>query len=68
MNTEINLNVMKKIYSIVLAVILLYGCDSFLDVKPKGKLLPEKVSILMERNIRCMVLPVIRTGGAWGVR
>lgn len=24
--------------------------------------------ILMERNIRCMVLPVIRTGGAWGVR
>lgn len=34
---------MKKIYSIVLAVILLYGCDSFLDVKPKGKLLPEKV-------------------------
>ncbi|WP_065218254.1 MULTISPECIES: RagB/SusD family nutrient uptake outer membrane protein [Butyricimonas] len=34
---------MKKIYSIVLAVILLYGCDSFLDVTPKGKLLPEKV-------------------------
>ena len=34
---------MKKIYSIVLAVILLYGCDSFLDVTPKEKLLPEKV-------------------------
>ena len=34
---------MKKIYNIALAVILLCGCDSFLDVTPKGMLIPEKV-------------------------
>lgn len=34
---------MKKIYNIVLAVILLCGCDSFLDVTPKKMLIPEKV-------------------------
>ena len=34
---------MKKIYAIVLATVLLYGCDSFLDVTPKGKLIPSKV-------------------------
>ena len=34
---------MKKIYNIVLTVILLCGCDSFLDVTPKGKLIPSKV-------------------------
>ena len=34
---------MKRIYYIILAIILLCGCDSFLDVTPKGMLLPEKV-------------------------
>ena len=34
---------MKRICNIALAIILLCGCDSFLDVTPKGKLLPEKV-------------------------
>lgn len=34
---------MKKIYAIVLATVLLCGCDSFLDVTPKGKLIPSKV-------------------------
>ena len=34
---------MKRIYYVVLAIILLCGCDSFLDVTPKGMLLPEKV-------------------------
>ena len=34
---------MKRIYYIALAIILLCGCDSFLDVTPKGMLLPEKV-------------------------
>lgn len=34
---------MKKIFSIALAGILFCGCDSFLDVTPKGKLIPEKV-------------------------
>lgn len=34
---------MKKIYNIALAVILLCGCDSFLDVTPKKMLIPEKV-------------------------
>lgn len=35
---------MKKIYCIVVLVVaLLCGCDSFLDVTPKGMLIPEKV-------------------------
>ena len=34
---------MKKIYAIVLATVLLCGCDSFLDVTPIGKLIPSKV-------------------------
>ena len=34
---------MKKIYIIVLTTVLLCGCNSFLDVTPKGKLIPNKV-------------------------
>ena len=34
---------MKRICNIALTIILVCGCDSFLDVTPKGKLLPEKV-------------------------
>lgn len=34
---------MKRIYNLALTVILLCGCDSFLDVTPKGMLIPETV-------------------------
>ena len=44
---------MKRIYYVVLAIILLCGCDSFLDVTPKGMLLPEKVQdfVIRQENV-----------------